>query len=61
MSIRSANRSITDRVFARPTWLEQDGDHLVTAHGHSALDCLAALVASAVIIAAAVAVLAVIP
>lgn len=61
MTARSVSRSITDRVFARPTWLEQDGDYLVKAYGHSALDCLAALVASAVIIAAAVAVLAVMP
>ena len=61
MTIRSAFRCFTDHVFDRPTWLEQDGDHLVTAHGHSTLDCLAALLVSTVILAAAVAVLAVMP
>jgi hypothetical protein len=61
MSIRSVARSITDRVFSRPTWLEQDGDHLVLAHGYSGFDCLVALAASLVILAAAIAVLAVMP
>lgn len=42
MSFRSANRSITDRVFARPTWLERNGRRAERVYGFSLADNLAA-------------------
>lgn len=61
MMIWSALSRQIDRARRRPTWVERDGRHVVTVHGYSALHCLAASAAAAVVIFTAFLVLGVMP
>lgn len=58
---RSAFDDFTDTMLRRPEWVERDGPREVLVRGFSLLDGLAAVLGGSLVVAAAIAVLAVMP
>lgn len=54
----SVVRSFADHLFRRPCWFERDGRHVVSVHGHSLFE---GALAGAIILAACIGMLAVMP